>query len=68
MADYKQYFQAVLRPPSEHMAEDFFVLSGRYSNFQKETYFIRYLSKGEYGDIIAKLRMWQEDDRAKRNG
>lgn len=68
MADYKQYFQAVLRPPSEHMAEDFFVLSGRYSNFQKETYFIRYLSKGEYGDIIEKLRMWQEDDCARRNG
>lgn len=68
MADYKQYFQAVLRPPSEHMAEDFFVLSGRYSNFQKETYFIRYLSKYEYDDIIKKLQRWQEDACAKRSG
>lgn len=68
MADYQKYFQAVLRPPSEHMAEDFFVLSGRYSNFQKETYFIRYISKHEYGNIVDKLRLWQEDERAKRNG
>ena len=48
MADYQTYFQAVLRPPSEHMTEDFFALSGRYSNFQKETYFIRYVSNHEY--------------------
>lgn len=68
MADYRQYFQAVLRPPSEHVAEDFFALSGRYSNFQKETYFIRYLSKYEYGDIIEKLRMWQGDAHAERSG
>lgn len=68
MADYRQYFQAVLRPPSEHMAEDFFVLSGRYSNFQKETYFIRYLSKYEYSGLKERLRMWQEDADAKRSG
>lgn len=68
MADYTRYFQAVLRPSSEHMVEDFFVLSGRYSNFQKETYFIRYLSKGEYGDMVERLRVWQGDEGAKGNG
>lgn len=68
MADYRQYFQAVLCPPSEHAAEDFFARSGRYSNFQKETYFIRYLSKGEYGGIVERLRTWQEDARAECGG
>ena len=68
MADYRQYFQAVLRPPSEHMAEEFFTLSGRYSNFRKETYFLRYLSKYEYHDLKERLRMWQEDADAKRSG
>lgn len=63
MADYTQYFQAVLCPPSEHMAEDFFARSGRYSNFRKETYFIRYLSKHEYGGIVERLHIWQEDAR-----
>lgn len=68
MADYQTYFQAVLRPPSEHMTEDFFALSGRYSNFQKETYFIRYVSKHEYGNITDKLRLWQEDAGARCSG
>ena len=68
MADYRQYFQAVLRPPSEHMTEDFFALSGRYSNFQKETYFIRYVSKHEYVRLKERLCLWQGDTRAKRNG
>ena len=68
MADYRQYFQAVLRQPSEHIAEDFFALSGRYSNFQKETYFVRYLSKYEYSGLKERLCLWQGDTRAKRNG
>lgn len=68
MADYRQYFQAVLRPSSDHMIEEFFALSGRYSNFQKETCFIRYLSRGNYGPIMEKLRLWQEDPSARRSG
>ena len=44
MADYRQYFQAVLRPRSQQAVEEFFTLSGRYSNFRKETCFLRYLA------------------------
>lgn len=68
MADYRQYFQVVLRPASDHAVEDFFSLSGRYSNFRKETCFIRYLSKARYGAALERLRMWQEDERAKDSG
>lgn len=67
MADYKQYFQAVLRTPSgADAAEEFFTRSGRYSNFRKETYFLRYLSGGEYGAVTARARAWGEGE--SRNG
>lgn len=61
MADYTRYFQAVLRPASDHAVEDFFSLCGRYSNFRKETCFIRYLSRSRYETVLERLRMWQED-------
>ena len=66
MADYRQYFQAVLRPPSEHAAEDFFMLSGRYANFRKETCFIRCLSGSSYDAMVERLRRWEGDARALR--
>ena len=68
MADYRQYFQAVLRPPSEHAAEDFFMLSGRYANFRKETCFIRCLSGSSYDAMVERLRRWEGDARARRSG
>lgn len=68
MADYRQYFQVVLRPASEHAVEDFFSLSGRYSNFRKETCFIRYLAGAQYDAALDRLRLWQEDARAARSG
>ena len=68
MADYRQYFQAVLRPASEHAMEDFFSPGGRYSNFRKETCFIRYLGRAQYGAVLDRLRMWQEDACAARSG
>ena len=60
MADYRQYFQAVLRPASEHAMEDFFSPGGRYSNFRKETCFIRYLGRAHYGAVLDLLLMFQE--------
>ena len=68
MADYRQYFQAVLRPRSEHAVEEFFALSGRYSNFQKETCFIRYLARYDYKGVLERLGMWEKDDRARQSG
>lgn len=68
MADYRQYFQVVLRPASEHAVEDFFSPGGRYSNFRKETCFLRYLSRAQYGTVLDRLRLWQEDPRAARSG
>ena len=68
MADYRQYFQAVLRPRSEHAVEEFFALSGRYSNFQKETCFIRYLARYGYKSVLERLSMWEKDDRARQSG
>lgn len=68
MADYRQYFQVVLRPASEHAVEDFFSPGGRYSNFRKETCFLRYLSRAQYGAVLDRLRLWQEDPRAARSG
>ena len=68
MADYARYFQAVLRQPSPQMVEEFFTSSGRYSNFQKETCFIRYVSRSEYARTVARLRAWQESGAARQNG
>lgn len=68
MADYRQYFQVVLRPASEHAVEDFFSPGGRYSNFRKETCFLRYLSRAQYGAVLDRLRLWQEDPHAARSG
>lgn len=59
MADYRQYFQAVPRPASDHAVEEFFSLSGRYANFRKETCLLRYLAGAEYGAVLARLQAWQ---------
>lgn len=59
MADYRQYFQAVPRPASDHAVEEFFSLSGRYSNFRKETCLLRYLAGEEYGAAWERLQAWQ---------
>ena len=63
MADYRQYFQAVLRPASDHAVEEFFCLSGRYANFRKETCLLRYLAGAEYGAVLERLRAWQGQHR-----
>ena len=60
MADYKQYFQVVLRTPSgADAAEEFFTQSGRYANFRKDTYFIRYLCGGAYDAVAARAKAWE---------
>lgn len=68
MADYRQYFQVVRRPVSEHAVQEFMTRSGRYSNFKKETCFLRYLGGSEYGAILEQLRRWQGADRANGSG
>lgn len=68
MADYREYFQTVLRPCSQQAVEEFFTLSGRYSNFRKETCFIRYLGRAAYDDVLGRLCQWEQDERARRSG
>lgn len=59
MANYSEYFQAVLRPSTPNLAEEFFALDGRYSNFRKETFFARYLCGDRYPALTQRLQAWQ---------
>ena len=68
MADYKPYFQVVLRPASMDPLEDFFSHRGRYANFQKETCFIRYICRKQYPQTVEKLGLWHKEDTLQRQG
>lgn len=59
MANYSEYFQAVLRPSTPNLEEEFFALDGRYSNFRKETFFARYLCGDRYQALTQRLQAWQ---------
>lgn len=51
-------FQTALRTPSNDALEEFMLLSGRYSNFTKETFFIRYAGGQGWDAGAARLRAW----------
>ena len=46
-----QHFQTAVRRPTGDALEEFMLLNGRYSNFTKETFFIRYVSKGSQANL-----------------
>ena len=49
----------MLRPSTPNLAEEFFALDGRYSNFRKETFFARYLCGDRYQALTQRLQAWQ---------
>lgn len=51
-------FQTALRTPSGDALEEFMLLNGRYSNFTKQTFFIRYASGQNREADAARLRAW----------
>ncbi len=58
MSGFKQQFQTAVRTPSGNALEEFMLLNGRYLNFTKETFFIRYISEQDYDRDIARLCAW----------
>ena len=42
MNDFRQQFRTAVRAPGGDALESFMLLDGRYSNFTKETFFLRY--------------------------
>ena len=63
-----QHFQTAVRRPTGDALEEFMLLNGRYSNFTKETFFIRYVSKGSYEENAARLQSWTEGGGARERG
>ena len=55
-----QYFQTAVRKPSGSALEEFMLLNGRYSNFTKETFFIRYISGPGWDQDLERLQAWQK--------
>lgn len=60
MNGLKQHFQTARRTPSGDPLEEFMLLNGRYSNFTKETFFLRYAGGERCGSDAARLRAWIE--------
>ena len=58
-----QYFQTAVRKPSGSALEEFMLLNGRYSNFTKETFFIRYISGPGWDQDLERLQAWQKQGR-----
>lgn len=54
-----QHFQTSIKTPSGNPLEDFILQNGRYANFTKETFFIRYISKYSFRSCLDKLNAWQ---------
>ena len=58
MNDFRQQFRTAVRAPGGDALESFMLLDGRYSNFTKETFFLRYAGgQGCAGDMD-RLRAW----------
>lgn len=51
-------FQTTLKTPAADGLEEFMLINGRYANFTKETFFIRYLSPTLYAANVDKLQGW----------
>lgn len=68
MNDFKQHFQTAVKRPAGNALEEFMLLNGRYANFTKETFFIRYMAPRTYQENITRLRAWMEENRARERG
>lgn len=53
-----QMFQTAAKAPSGDALEEFMLLNGRYSNFTKETFFLRCASGAGWDQDAARLRTW----------
>lgn len=55
-----QRFHTALRTPAGSPLEEFMLLNGRYSNFTKETCFIRYAGGQSCEAAVRRLRSWAD--------
>lgn len=62
MSESGQRFQTAVRTPAGDGLEEFMLLSGRYSNFVKDTFFIRYAAGQNCGGAAECLRAWAAGD------
>lgn len=53
-------FQTALRTPTGDALEEFMLLNGRYANFVKETFFLRWASGQNWERDTQRLRAWTE--------
>lgn len=60
MDHFSRQFQTTLRTPAGDALEEFMLLNGRYSNFTKETFFLRYASGPNWERDAQRLRTWAE--------
>lgn len=68
MHEFKQHFQTIGKTPASDGLEEFLLLNGRYSNFTKETFFLRYAGGDRLEEDTARLRVWAEQGKAQRAG
>lgn len=62
------HFRSAMKTPAGDALEEFIFLNGRYSNFTKETFFLRYASRQNVDHDMAKLRIWAEKSREQGEG
>ena len=62
------HFRAAIKTPADDALEEFIFLNGRYSNFTKETFFLRYAGGQNVDHDMAKLRRWAEKGREQGEG
>ena len=58
MNDFRQQFRTAVRAPGGDALESFMLLDGRYSNFTKETFFLRYAGGQSCARDMDRLRAW----------
>lgn len=63
MNGLSQQFQTSLRTPEGDALEEFMLLNGRYSNFTKEAFFLRYASGPDFDQDVRRLSGWTEGTR-----
>lgn len=61
MNPFFNQFQVVRLETAQHPVEEFFQRPGRYSNFQKETFFLRWTAGQDFNAWASLCRSWQND-------
>lgn len=59
MGQFLHMFQVIPIHHTENPLKDFFQISGRYSNFKKETFFLRYVAEQQFFLWAEKCNHWQ---------